>query len=120
MKKITTSDEKTDKVVQVVQANAAPSATAEAWTYSKDAGGDWRGVSSNGQLRTRLKGTRDWAKKDVELGRLQYRSGRVWIDEIDGVRNRWTVPATDLDLAPSLGGGGHPKEEESHELAPKP
>lgn len=75
-------------------------ATNKEWTYTHLADGDWRGVSADGQLRTRLKGTREWAKKDVEIGRLQYRQGDLWVDEIDGTRNRWTVPTS-----PASGGG---------------
>jgi hypothetical protein len=87
----------------------------DTFTYTHLTDGDWRGISADGQLRTRLKGTREWAKKDVEIGRLQYRNGDFWVDEIDGPRNRWTVPAQEearvLKLAnssfasPASGGG---------------
>jgi len=63
------------------------------WTYTKDASGDWRGVSNDGQYRTRLKGSLVWAKRDVNINRLQYRRGDVWVDEIDGKQHRYTMPA---------------------------
>lgn len=103
MKKITTLAEETDKVVKVVQPNAAPGASVEKWTYTRDAGGDWRGISSDGQRRTRLKATREWAVKDVAIGRLQYRRGDVWVDEIDGKQHRWTVPVARSDLEVACG-----------------
>ena len=52
------------------------------WVYIRDGYGDWRGTNQNAGIRTRLKGTLDWAKKDVETGRFQRRKNSEWIDDI--------------------------------------
>lgn len=65
--------------------------TPDGWTYTRDAFGDWRGVSPDGALRTRLKADYAAAVKDVRIGRLQvYRAGE-WRDEIDRQYSRRTA-----------------------------
>ena len=51
------------------------------WTYTKDRYGDWR--ATNGDWRTRLKWTLQWARQDVADRRLQRRhADGFWIDNI--------------------------------------
>lgn len=79
-------------------AESATSTTADTlagWRFEKDAYGDWRGYSSDGWYRTRLKFSREWAAKDADAGRLQVRRGAEWVDQIDGPRNHYTMPVED-------------------------
>lgn len=68
------------------------------WHCTKDAAGDWRAVSDDGQYRTRLKFSYQAAMHDTEINRLQRRVGNVWVDEIDGKRGRYTMPVTAADV----------------------
>ncbi len=55
------------------------------WTYTQDEYKDWRGTNDAAGLRTRLKSTLEWAKRDVQIGRLQRSlSNGEWIDDIRG------------------------------------
>lgn len=53
------------------------------WLFVADSFGDYRGINETLGLRTRLKWSLEWAKKDVEIGRLQTLIAGEWTDKID-------------------------------------